>query len=66
MYQMKSDLIKFINLYPTRGLFCEMVGVDEATLSNVLAERRPLPQSMMVSIQKYTGWPFDSLFEPKD
>lgn len=63
MFKMKRDLIKLIELYPSKNLFCKMADIEETTLSNVLAERRPLPQSMMIAIQKYTGWAFDDLFE---
>lgn len=63
MIKPSKKLIKFIDMHPTRKAFADKLDIDEATLSRVLSGDRDMPESMIVSIQKYLEWPLDDLVE---
>ena len=59
-----SDEFKsYINLFESKKAFAEKFGIDESTLSNIIAKRRSVPSDLVARIKEVSGMDFEKAFE---
>lgn len=63
MIKPSKKLKQLVDLFPTRKLFADKIGIDEAVVSKVMSEGRDMPESMILSCQSYLNWSLDDLVE---